>query len=127
MSTTLDMSSIAGAPPRSTARRAGLFWLMTFLTGAAALAIGGRLIVSGDAAKTAASLLANESAFRWGVASASQMVKMMGNDMPKLGVLFSNAAHGVSHYGNMVIYLRLKNVVPPSSEPGFNKEMRDSK
>jgi len=27
--------------------------------------------------------------------------------------------HNLEHYGNLVTYMRLKNIVPPSSEPGF--------
>lgn len=52
-------------------------------------------------------------------ASATQMVKLSGFDMPKLGVLNINAIHAGLHYGNFVTYLRLKNIVPPTSEPGF--------
>ena len=52
-------------------------------------------------------------------ASASQMVKLFGNDMPKLGVLTANNMHDLEHYGNLVTYMRLKNVVPPTSEPDF--------
>lgn len=51
--------------------------------------------------------------------SASQMVKFMGADTTKLGVLTANLAHTALHYGNLVTYLRLKNIVPPTSEPGF--------
>jgi uncharacterized damage-inducible protein DinB len=50
-------------------------------------------------------------------AAAPQTVKLFGGDTPKLGVLTFNLAHSVEHYGNLVIYLRLKNIVPPSSEP----------
>jgi len=42
---------------------AGVFYLLTFLTGAVAVP-GGRLIVSGDAAMTAANILAHEPLFR---------------------------------------------------------------
>ncbi len=49
-------------------------------------------------------------------ASGAQMVKMFGMDMPKFGVLNINNAHDMEHYGNLVTYMRLKNVVPPSSE-----------
>jgi uncharacterized damage-inducible protein DinB len=52
-------------------------------------------------------------------ASATQMVKLFGNDAPKLGVLNVNSLHSVEHYGNLVTYLRLKNIVPPSSDPEF--------
>ena len=49
-------------------------------------------------------------------ASAAQMVKLFGNDAPKLGVLTVNNMHNLEHYGNLVTYMRLKNIVPPSSE-----------
>jgi uncharacterized damage-inducible protein DinB len=49
-------------------------------------------------------------------ASATQMVKLFGNDAPKLGVLTVNNMHNLEHYGNLVTYMRLKNIVPPSSE-----------
>jgi len=49
-------------------------------------------------------------------ASATQMVKFFGGDTPKLGVLSVNIAHSAEHYGNIVTYMRLKNIVPPSSE-----------
>ena len=49
-------------------------------------------------------------------ASAAQMVKFFGNDRPKLGVLTFNNMHNMEHYGNLVTYMRMKNIVPPSSE-----------
>jgi uncharacterized damage-inducible protein DinB len=49
-------------------------------------------------------------------ASASQTVKLMGADIPKPGVLNANVIHMAEHYGNLVTYMRLKNIVPPSSE-----------
>jgi uncharacterized damage-inducible protein DinB len=49
-------------------------------------------------------------------ASATQMVKLFGNDAPKLGVLTVNNMHNMEHYGNLVTYMRMKNIVPPSSE-----------
>lgn len=51
-------------------------------------------------------------------ASATQMVQLFGGDAPKLGVLNVNNMHAVEHYGNLVTYMRLKNIVPPTSEPG---------
>jgi uncharacterized damage-inducible protein DinB len=51
-------------------------------------------------------------------ASAVQMVKLFGIDLPKLSVLNGNNMHAAEHYGNLVTYMRLKNIVPPSSEPG---------
>jgi uncharacterized damage-inducible protein DinB len=49
-------------------------------------------------------------------ASGSQMVKLFDMDLPKLGVLNINNMHDMEHYGNMVTYMRLKNIVPPTSE-----------
>jgi uncharacterized damage-inducible protein DinB len=49
-------------------------------------------------------------------ASGAQMVKLFGMDMPKFGVLNINNAHDMEHYGNLVTYMRLKNIIPPSSE-----------
>jgi uncharacterized damage-inducible protein DinB len=49
-------------------------------------------------------------------ASGSQMVKLFGNDAPKLGALAVNNMHNMEHYGNLVTYMRLENIVPPSSE-----------
>ena len=49
-------------------------------------------------------------------AQASTLVKMFGHDTPKLTVLSFSTAHDDEHYGNMVTYLRLKGIVPPSSE-----------
>lgn len=39
--------------------------------------------------------------------------------MPRLTVLAFHAGHAFEHYGNIVTYMRLKGVVPPSSEPPF--------
>jgi hypothetical protein len=49
-------------------------------------------------------------------AQGSQMVKMMNYNVARLTVLSVNTAHTDEHYGNMVTYLRLKGLVPPSSE-----------
>lgn len=48
--------------------------------------------------------------------SGAQVVKMFGHDKTKLGVLFFNIAHDNESYGQMVAYMRIKGVVPPSSE-----------
>ena len=45
-----------------------------------------------------------------------ETTKMMGRDMTKLGLLNFQNAHSMEHYGNMVTYLRMKGLVPPSSE-----------
>ena len=38
-------------------------------------------------------------------------------DVPKTSPLLLLIAHSQEHYGNLVTYLRLKGIVPPSSEP----------
>jgi hypothetical protein len=50
-------------------------------------------------------------------ASAVQTIKLFGNDAPRLGALTINNMHDLEHYGNMVTYMRMKGIVPPSSEP----------
>jgi len=50
-------------------------------------------------------------------ASANETIKSFGQERNKLGVLWFNASHNLEHYGNLVVYMRLKGIVPPSSEP----------
>jgi uncharacterized damage-inducible protein DinB len=49
-------------------------------------------------------------------ATATQPVKLFGGDMPRFGALEVNNIHDMEHYGNLVTYMRLKNIVPPTSE-----------
>lgn len=49
-------------------------------------------------------------------ADGAKMVKFFGAERPKLGVLDFNNMHDYEHYGNMTTYLRMKGIVPPSSE-----------
>jgi uncharacterized damage-inducible protein DinB len=49
-------------------------------------------------------------------AHAADMVKFFGRDQPKLAILAFNSAHNMEHYGNLVTYMRIKGLVPPSSE-----------
>jgi hypothetical protein len=44
------------------------------------------------------------------------MVKFFNFDLAKLTLFSINSAHTDEHYGNMVTYLRLKGIVPPTSE-----------
>jgi len=50
-------------------------------------------------------------------AQAGALVKFFGGDQAKVTVLAFNTAHNNEHYGNIVTYLRMKGLVPPSSEP----------
>lgn len=45
------------------------------------------------------------------------IVKFLTGEMAKLSILEFNTHHNFEHYGNMVTYMRLKGLVPPSSEP----------
>ncbi len=58
-------------------------------------------------------------------AAAIEPVKFMGSDnTPKLGVLTINQLHSMLHYGNLVTYMRLKGMVPPTSDPEFMQTVR---
>jgi uncharacterized damage-inducible protein DinB len=49
-------------------------------------------------------------------AKGSEMVKFFNFNLARLTLLSLNTAHTDEHYGNMVTYLRLKGIVPPTSE-----------
>ena len=49
-------------------------------------------------------------------ASGSQMTKFRSFNLSKLTILSLNTAHTDEHYGNMVTYMRLKGMVPPTSQ-----------
>jgi uncharacterized damage-inducible protein DinB len=49
-------------------------------------------------------------------AAATQTVKIFGRPQTKLSALWGNIAHDSEMYGYMAVYLRLKGLVPPSSE-----------
>ena len=49
-------------------------------------------------------------------AQAPQVVSFFGHKAPKLSILDMNVSHNMEHYGNMVTYLRIKGLVPPSSQ-----------
>lgn len=54
--------------------------------------------------------------------SGAEMVKFMGNK-PKLGVLNVNSIHTIEHYGNLITYMRMKGIVPPTSDPEVMKQL----
>ncbi len=69
MNTAVMMDRIAEASPRVKARIAGVFYLLTMLTGAFAQGfVSDRLVISGDAAATATNILRHEPLFRFGFA-----------------------------------------------------------
>jgi uncharacterized damage-inducible protein DinB len=50
-------------------------------------------------------------------ANAVEAVPFVDSRRPRLSVLWTHVSHAYEHYGNLVTYLRLKGIVPPSSEP----------
>jgi len=48
-------------------------------------------------------------------AQGAQMVNFFGNEMAASAVLAFNAAHNYEHYGNLVTYMRINGITPPSS------------
>jgi len=50
-------------------------------------------------------------------ANAPELASFFGMRITKLGVMDFNIAHTMEHYGNLVTYMRIKGIVPPSSEP----------
>jgi hypothetical protein len=51
-----------------------------------------------------------------GGAGTRHLKKRAGASPLSLGALNFNNVHNWEHYGNLVTYMRIKNVVPPSSE-----------
>ena len=49
-------------------------------------------------------------------ADAATMVSFFGMKVTKLAIMDFNIAHNMEHYGNLVTYMRIKGIVPPSSE-----------
>jgi len=49
-------------------------------------------------------------------AAALELVKAGQNLVPKARFLITNISHDNEHYGNLVTYMRLKGLVPPSTE-----------
>jgi uncharacterized damage-inducible protein DinB len=50
-------------------------------------------------------------------AAAMGMTSVFGENHSRLYVLIGNATHDAEHYGNIVTYLRMNGMVPPSSQP----------
>jgi uncharacterized damage-inducible protein DinB len=50
-------------------------------------------------------------------AKAAELVNFGGMRITRLGAMDFNTAHNMEHYGNLVTYMRLNGIVPPSSTP----------
>jgi uncharacterized damage-inducible protein DinB len=75
-------------------------------------------------AKTKAALVAAlkestgkcEAAYAQSDAAVTAPVTMFGMNVTRMFALGMNALHNGEHYGNMVTYMRMKGMVPPSSQ-----------
>jgi len=54
-------------------------------------------------------------------ASATEMIKAGMNQMTRAAALFGMLAHGNEMYGTAAVYLRSKNIVPPSTERAMGR------
>lgn len=50
-------------------------------------------------------------------AAAQQQTQLFGRDRSRLFALGLNATHNGEHYGNIVTYMRMNGLIPPSSRP----------
>jgi len=50
-------------------------------------------------------------------AAAAAEATVYGDKQSRIAALALNAVHDAEHYGNVVTYLRIKGMVPPSSQP----------
>jgi uncharacterized damage-inducible protein DinB len=53
-------------------------------------------------------------------AKAMEVVDFFRQKQPRIAVLAFNTSHNFEHYGNLVTYMRIKGLVPPSSERSSN-------
>jgi uncharacterized damage-inducible protein DinB len=58
-----------------------------------------------------------EAAYAQSDAATADKVDMFGTPRTRLAALIMNAMHDDEHYGNIVTYLRMNGMVPPSSKP----------
>lgn len=50
-------------------------------------------------------------------AAAQQKTQLFGQERSRLAALGINATHNAEHYGNIITYMRMNGLVPPSSRP----------
>jgi uncharacterized damage-inducible protein DinB len=93
-----------------------------------AMALGEKVPAEDDVEKSAkskadliASLKASNDHCRRAYAlpesAGSRMVEVFGQSRSALYALMANTSHDNEHYGNLVTYMRMKGMVPPSSQP----------
>lgn len=52
-------------------------------------------------------------------ADSRKAIKLFGSDATRMDALVLNATHNAEHYGNLITYLRINGMVPPSSQGGM--------
>jgi len=93
-----------------------------------AMALGEKVPGEGDVEKTAktkAAIVAAlkesnaycERAYALSDDAVKAPVDIFGEQHPRFYALIANASHNGEHYGNIVTYMRLNKLVPPSSRP----------
>lgn len=60
-----------------------------------------------------------ERAYAQSDADAQAPARLFGQDVTRFYALVLNATHNGEHYGNIVTYLRMNGIVPPSSRGGM--------
>lgn len=76
--------------------------------------------VTTKAALVAAFRTSNEhcmAAYAQADAGLHEATQLFGNPSTRLAALIRNTVHDGEHYGNIVTYMRIKGMVPPSSQP----------
>ena len=63
------------------------------------------------------SFAACEKVFAMSDADLSVAMQLFGRDTTRFGLVGLMVGHNWEHYGNLVTYMRIKGLVPPSSEP----------
>lgn len=58
-----------------------------------------------------------ERAYAQSDAASAGTTTMFGGQSTRLRALMLNATHNAEHYGNIVTYMRIRGMVPPSSQP----------
>jgi uncharacterized damage-inducible protein DinB len=60
-----------------------------------------------------------DRAYQIDAMKSGEAITFFGQQHTRLSVLAFNMGHALEHYGNMVTYMRLKGMVPPSSQRGM--------
>jgi uncharacterized damage-inducible protein DinB len=96
------------------------YFFMGFVTGQRNQKPAGNLRTKAEIVKALTESYDNETKALAGIndRTALEMVPMMGNRQgPRWSAALVNIVDNMDHYGNLVVYLRLNGIVPPSSQP----------